>query len=324
MVSMPISIPILDLSLARSSATLPKLVRQLDEACKTSGFFYIVNHGVPKPLIAKVFSLTAQFFALSDEQKMAMHLSRSTCRRGYERIGDQTLDENALPDQKESFYCGIEYPNDHPYVLKSYDTYGVSQWPSQVPLFQSTMGEYIATQLKICHEIMGLVALAFDLKQDYFEPTLQDPMVTLRLLRYPPHPQNADARLFGAGAHTDWGAVTVLAQDEQGGLEVQLPSGQWVSAPPVADSFVVNLGDMMPRWTNDIYRSNLHRVVNASKSGLPRYSIPFFFEPNFEAPIEPIPGTVSNDKPRRYGPCTAGEHLRHMVEKTYGGKVIVG
>jgi isopenicillin N synthase-like dioxygenase len=319
-----VSIPVLDLSLARSSSTLPALVRQLDEACKTTGFFYITNHGVPKPLIDKVFSLTAQFFALSEDEKMAMHLSRSTCRRGYEKIGDQTLDENALPDQKESFYCGIEYPADHPYVVKSYDTYGASQWPLQVPDFRSTMGVYIDAQLKICHEIMGLVALAFELQQDYFEPTLQDPMVTLRLLRYPPHPPNADERLFGAGAHTDWGAVTVLAQDAQGGLEVQLPSGLWISAPPVADSFVMNLGDMMPRWTNDIYQSNLHRVVNASKSGEPRYSVPFFFEPNFEAPIDPIPGTVSDLRPRRYGPCTAGEHLRHMVEKTYGGKVIVG
>jgi isopenicillin N synthase-like dioxygenase len=319
-----VSIPVLDLSLARSISTLPTLVRQLDEACKTTGFFYIVNHGVPKQLIDKVFSLTAQFFALSDDEKMALHLSRSTCRRGYEKIGDQTLDENALPDQKESFYCGIEYPPDHPYVVKSYDTYGASQWPSQVQDFRGAMGVYIDAQLKICHEIMGLVALAFELKQDHFEPTLYDPMVTLRLLRYPPHPPNADERLFGAGAHTDWGAVTVLAQDDQGGLEVQLPSGVWISAPPVADSFVVNLGDMMPRWTNDIYRSNLHRVVNASTHGEPRYSVPFFFEPNFEAPIDPIPGTVSDERPRRYGPCTAGEHLRHMVEKTYGGKVIVG
>jgi isopenicillin N synthase-like dioxygenase len=319
-----LSIPILDLSLAKSKSGLPLLVQQLDQACKSTGFFYIVNHGISEQLIAKVFTFSAQLFDLSVDEKMAMHLSRSTCRRGYEKIGDQTLDENALPDQKESFYCGIEYPPDHPYVLKSYDTYGSSQWPAQLPEFRQTMGVYINAQIAICHQIMRIVALAFEQDENYFEPTLHDPMVTLRLLRYPPHPAQASERLFGAGAHTDWGAVTVLAQDNQGGLEVQLASGQWVSAPPVANSFVVNLGDMMPRWTNDIYRSNLHRVVNASKSGAPRYSVPFFFEPNYEAPIEPIAGTVSADRPRRYGPCTAGEHLRHMVEKTYGGKVVVG
>ena len=320
------NIPVLDLDLVNKASPNSKgqFIRELDQACRTAGFFYIANHGVDHELIAQTFEQSARFFELSAERKMAMHLSLSKCRRGYERIGDQTLDENALPDQKESYYCGIDYPPDHPYVVKGYDTYGTSQWPNELTSFQATMSHYIQAQLKLCNQLMSLIAQALNEPAEYFEPTLNDPMVTLRLLRYPPHPPLADAKLFGAGAHTDWGALTTLAQDEQGGLQIQMPNGQWVGAPPIADTFVVNLGDMMPRWTNDIYRSNPHRVINASSSDKPRFSIPFFFEPNYEAPIEAIASTVSKERPKRYGPCTAGEHLRAMVEKTYGGKVHAG
>jgi isopenicillin N synthase-like dioxygenase len=321
---MAASIPVLDLSLIDTGSGKVQLVNMLDQACRSAGFFYVANHGVSTELIAQTYAQSAALFALKPSEKMALHLSHSTCRRGYEQIGDQTLDEHALPDQKESYYCGVDYPDDHPYVLKKYDTYGTSQWPAQLPQFRTVMNEYIAAHLGLCNRLMGLIALALDQPEDYFAPTLIDPMITLRLLRYPPHPPNADARLFGAGAHTDWGALTTLAQDAQGGLEVQMPDGQWVAAPPIEGTFVVNLGDMMPRWTNDHYRSNPHRVINASRSGAPRYSIPFFFEPNYEASIDPMPGTVSADRPRRYGPCTAGEHLRDMVEKTYGGKLHAG
>jgi isopenicillin N synthase-like dioxygenase len=137
------------------------------------------------------------------------------------------------------------------------------------------------------------------------------------MIRYPAHPEGADERTFGAGAHTDWGAITILAQDSHGGLEVQMPDGTWVPATPMEGSFVVNLGDMIPRWTNGLYHSNPHRVRNTHSGGQPRYSIPFFYEPEYTARIDPVPGTVAPGTSPRFTPCTAGEHLREMYLKTY-------
>jgi isopenicillin N synthase-like dioxygenase len=143
-------------------------------------------------------------------------------------------------------------------------------------------------------------------------------MVTLRLCRYPPQPEDAGADVFGAGAHTDWGAITILAQDDLGGLEVQAADVSWMPARPIPGTFIVNLGDMIPRWTNGRYRSNPHRVINANATGRDRYSIPFFYSPNYHARIEALPGTVPPGEAPRFAPCTAGEHLAEMYRRTYG------
>jgi isopenicillin N synthase-like dioxygenase len=165
---------------------------------------------------------------------------------------------------------------------------------------------------------MQLLAMSLELPETYFDETTESPMVTLRMIRYPAHPEGADDRTFGAGAHTDWGAITILAQDSHGGLEVQMPDGRWVPATPMEGCFVVNLGDMIPRWTNGLFHSNPHRVRNVHSSGQPRYSIPFFYEPDYFARIEPVPGTVAEGEAPRFTSCTAGEHLREMYLKTYG------
>jgi isopenicillin N synthase-like dioxygenase len=307
------SIPVIDLS-----APHAQVVVQVGAACETAGFFYVVGHGHATSLRESVYAMSERLFALPPAAKAALHLRHSTCRRGFEAIGDQTLDvgdDAALPDQKESYYCGPDHPADHPYVVKGYDSYGTSQWP-EIDGFRDTMLAYIGAHDALCRRIMGLMAEHMGLAGDFFEPMLTDPMITLRLLRYPPHPANAPPKLFGAGAHTDWGGITTLAQDEIGGLQVQLPSGAWVDAPPLDDSYVVNLGDLIPRWSNGRFKSNPHRVINKA-SDRARYSIPFFYTPNYEAQIEALPGTTGPDKPWAYTPCTAGGHLHEMFLRTY-------
>jgi len=165
---------------------------------------------------------------------------------------------------------------------------------------------------------MQLLALSLHLPEDFFDHTHQSPMLTLRLLRYPPHPEGADALTFGAGEHTDWGAITLLAQDRHGGLEVKLPDGEWAAATPVDGALVVNLGDMIPRWTNGLYRSNPHRVRNVHSGDAPRHSIPFFYTPDYEAQVVPVPTCVPAGEAPRFEPCTVGEHLQAMYRKTYG------
>ena len=314
------SIPLIDLAgaLAPGGARAAEVAAQLRAAGMHSGFFYVRNHGVPAGMVASQFALARELLDLPAATRRALAMQNSPTLRGYELMGAQTLDAAARPDLKESFYCGMAYPADHPYVLARYQTYGHNQWPAELPHAPAACEAYIQAMLALSRRLMQLMALSLSLPEHYFDASSESPMVTLRMIRYPAHPKDADERTFGAGAHTDWGAITILAQDAHGGLEVQMPDGGWVAATPIEDCFVVNLGDMIPRWTNGLYHSNPHRVRNTQSGGAPRYSIPFFYEPDYFACIEAVPGTVPEGEVPRFGACTAGEHLRQMYQRTYG------
>lgn len=315
-------IPVLDLidALEPGGARSAEVAQQMRGAAMASGFFYVRNHGVPQALIRRQFELAQRLMDLpvATRKAQAMHLSPTL--RGFESMGAQTLDQASRPDVKESFYCGMAYPDEHPYVLAGYQTYGHNQWPADVPEAPALCEEYIQTLLALSRRLMQIMALSLGLPETYFDHTSDSPMLTLRMIRYPAHPEGADERTFGAGAHTDWGTITVLAQDDHGGLEVCMPDGSWVAATPMEGCFVVNLGDMVPRWTNGLYHSNPHRVRNLHSGGAPRYSIPFFYEPDYCAHIVPVPGTLAAGETPRFAPCTAGEHLREMYLKTYTPK----
>lgn len=312
-------IPLIDLSdaLASGDTGSHHVAQQLRTAAMATGFFYIQNHGIGADMLARQFELTRAMMGLPLATRQALSASNSKTMRGFMALGAQTLDETANADLNECFYCGMAYPADHPYVLAGYQTYGGNQWPAELPHAAAQCEAYIQALLALSRRLMQLVALSLDLPEAYFDATSQSPMVTLRMLRYPPHPPGADERTFGAGAHTDWGALTLLAQDGHGGLEVALPDGSWLAAPPLPGAFIVNLGDMMPRWTNGLYRSSLHRVRNTLSNGAARYSIPFFYEPDYMARIEAVPGTLAAGEKPLFEPCTAGEHLKQMYQKTY-------
>ena len=313
-------IPVIDLAqaLQPGGARRAVVADELRQAAMSSGFFYVRHHGVAAEQVARQFDLARRLFEVPQATRTALDMKRSPTMRGYENLGAQTLDAGARPDVKESFYCGMAYPDDHPYVVAGYQTYGHNQWPPELPDAPAICEAYIRTMLALSRQLMQLLALSLKLPEDYFDGTSESPMLTLRMLRYPPHPADADERTFGAGAHTDWGALTILAQDSHGGLEVQMPDGTWVEATPHEGCFVVNLGDMIPRWTNGLYHSNPHRVRNRHSGGAPRYSIPFFYEPDYFAVIEPVPGTVAPGETPRFETCTAGEHLKEMYRRSYG------
>lgn len=313
-------IPLIDLQAALQprGPRSAQVARQIREAGLAAGFFYVSGHGIPAALIERQFALTRAFFDLPQAAKDAVSLKHSRSMRGYESLGEQTLDEHSRPDLKESFYCGLPYPDDHPYVRRGFYSYGANQWPAQLPALAPQCAEYVAAMLALSRRLMQLMALSLSLDEHWFDGSGDNPMVTLRLLRYPPHPAHADALSFGAGAHTDWGAITLLAQDRHGGLEVKMPDGSWCDATPIPGTLVINLGDMVPRWTNGLYHSNPHRVRNLHSGGEPRHSIPFFYSPDYLARVEAVPTCVSSDNPPRFAPCTAGEHLQQMAAKTYG------
>jgi len=297
--------------------------REVHKACRETGFFYIANHGVPQPLIDAQFACARRFFSLPLESKLALHMKKSASTAGYEPIGGQILDsqdaaaEKAPPDLKESFYIAMELPDEHPWAQKKIRSFGHNQWPAGLPGFKEQMLAYQAAVRSLGDRVLAVLALSLELPEDFFVPFYDWPGTTLRLLRYPPHPSAAAANQLGAGAHTDWGGITLLAQDSLGGLEVRNVEGEWIQAKPVPGTFVVNLGDLMQRWTNALYRSNMHRVKNNSSSG-DRYSVPFFYSPRPDSRIECLPSCTDAGHPPQFPPCTAAEHTYEMFRRSYG------
>jgi isopenicillin N synthase-like dioxygenase len=173
--------------------------------------------------------------------------------------------------------------------------------------------------MRLAAQLMEAFALSLHLPEKYFHPMLDEAMGALRLLHYPPQPPADDARVVGTGSHTDYGCLTILAQDSVGGLQVRNSAGEWVAAPPVPGAFVVNIGDQMARWTNDVFGATHHRVINTS--GRERYSMPFFFEPNFDAVISCLETCRSPEHPAKYADVVAGEYLVSRFDDTFSYRV---
>jgi isopenicillin N synthase-like dioxygenase len=312
------ALPILDIGgLSSSSLTERKAVAErLRAACLDNGFFYIVNHGVPEQLITSLFDETRRFFDSPVAVKGAVDKRLSFCQRGFEPMRAQTLEPGASPDLKESFYIGPELSLDDPRVVARRFNHGPNLWPVGMRSFRPVTEAYFDTMLDLSRRLMRGLALALHLDEEYFAGYCSNPHATLRLLHYPPQPANAAPGEKGAGAHSDFGGITVLLQDEVGGLQVQgKTEGEWIHATPIPGAFVVNLGDLIARWTNDRFRSTVHRVVNAS--GRERYSVPFFFSGNPDQVVECLPSCLESGEAPKYPRTTVEGHLREMYRRTY-------
>jgi isopenicillin N synthase-like dioxygenase len=312
------SLPVIDIA-GLSSPNLSDrdaVAAKLRAACLYNGFFYISNHGVDEALVADVFTEAAAFFDLPAETKAEVDKSRSKANRGYEPLQGQTLEPGAPPDLKEGYYVGPEHAPDDPRVLAGMFNHGANQWPSSRPNFKPVMEAYLDVMLDLSARMMGGIARSLDLPEDYFKGYCTDAMANVRLLHYPPRPANGNPDQKGAGAHTDFGGLTLLRQGDVGGLQVwDQATGGWIHADPVPGTYVVNLGDMIARWTNDKYRSTLHRVVNTS--GRERYSVPFFYTGNYTHKVECIPTCLAPGEQPKYPPITVEEHMRAMYKRTY-------
>ena len=308
------TIPVIDVSgLQGGAIDRSAVARELRLACANIGFFYISGHGISSQLIDRMLAQSHAFFALPREQKLALSMAQSSCRHGYEPLKAQTLEVGAPPDLKEGFLAGEDLAADHPSVRNDPANIGPNQWPSELPEFKQVMISYIREMKNLTKTLMRGLALSLDLDETYFDDFCRDPILTLRLLHYPPQPPNPAPNEKGCGAHTDWGGITVLLQDSAGGLQVQHADGSWIAASPIAGTFVVNIGDLFARWTNNLYRSTMHRVIN--KSGRDRYSVPFFLDGRSDHMVSCIPG-CAGDK-RLFADTTVRGHLEEMVRRTY-------
>ena len=299
-------IPVIDWS---HFATNPaSSAAEIGRACRDTGFFLLAGHGIDPGLPSRVFAQADAFFDLPPEIKGELSILKSRHNRGWVSEGAEALDETSgRTDRKEAFNIGLDLAEDDPRVLAGEPFRGVNVWPD-LPDFRATMLAYFDAAWRLGVDLHRAIARDLELDEDHFAASFDAPMATLRLLRYPPSSGTDDE--IGAGEHTDYGSLTLLMTDGGPGLQVR-PRGQdWTDVPHVPGALVVNIGDCLMRWTNDIYVSTPHRVLPPRRW---RRSVAFFLDPNPEARIAALPGTG----PARYAETTGAAYLRSRLEATY-------
>ena len=309
------AIPVIDVAPLLAGDMAPAAA--IGQACREIGFFYIKNHGIPQDLIDRVYDNARRFFALPMQEKEKYAIEHSACHRGWFRMGGENLDpekQKQTGDLKEGFKIGRDLPPDHERVKAGLPLHGPDVWPN-LPGWRGVMQDYYDRLVELGKTILSAFAVSLGLEKDYFEPWLCITMTTLGPLHYPPQTGRITEAQLGAGAHTDFGCLTLLHQDSSGGLQVQGLDGSWIDAPPIPGTYVVNIGDMMERWTNGVFRSTPHRVINTS--GQERYSLPFFFDPDFYAPVECLPTCLQPGETPKYLPTTAGQHLLDKINASF-------
>lgn len=311
-------IPIIDISaLVKGTEERHAVAEQIGQACREYGFFYIVGHGVSSELLSRLFQLSRQFFAQDLETKLQIRMERGgRAWRGYFPVGGELT--SGKPDLKEGIYFGAELGEDHPLVQAGTPMHGPNLFPENIPL-RSTVLDYMAAMTQLGHTLMAGIALSLGLEESYFgDRYTSEPLILFRIFNYPADPSPESEQRWGVGEHTDYGLLTILLQDSSGGLQVKSKS-RWIAAPHVPGSFVCNIGDMLDRMTKGRYRSTPHRVRNPAPHD--RLSFPFFFDPNFNAPVKPIEldgeGVVFDDKDSRWDKASV-----HKWSGTYGDYVL--
>ena len=309
-------IPVIDIESLYGSdkAAIEKTATQIGEACRGIGFFYIKGHALSADDIATLFATSHDFFAQPEDAKKQVEISSTTGNRGYVPMRGEALDPTKPADLKEAFNIGLELAADDPEIKAGARFRALNLWPEQAG-FRQAMLDYFDTALDIGRRLHIAFATDLGLSADHFEGKLDRPLATLRLLHYPPQPGAVEDGQMGAGAHTDYGCVTLLLTDEVGGLEVRTRSGDWIKAPYIPGAFVCNIGDCLMRWTNDTYISTPHRVV--SPAGRERYSIAFFLDPNPDAIVECLPTCTDTGNPPRYAPIRGDDYLESRLNPTY-------
>jgi isopenicillin N synthase-like dioxygenase len=290
-------------------------------ACRDLGFFYATGHAISDAVMAQLMEASRQFFALPEAEKLKIAMAKGgRAWRGFFPVGGELT--SGKPDIKEGIYFGQELGPEDARVKAGLPLHGGNLWPAQVSELKSAVTDFMGAATRSAHAIMEGVALSLGLDAQYFRTTYtSDPTLLFRIFHYPAASREEG---WGVGEHTDYGLLTLLAQDDIGGLEVKTSAG-WISAPPLPGTLVCNIGDMLDRLTGGQYRSTPHRVLNVS--GKSRLSFPFFFDPGWEACIVPLPDRarlVRDDRDERWDKAsvhessgTYGDYLLSKVSKVF-------
>ena len=307
-------IPVLDVApcLADVPGAREVLAQQFAHACDDTGFLVIGGHGIDPALPAGAFAAAAAFFDLPDVRKLALKVGALNI--GYLPYGAQVIrtskvNANTQPNLSESFYIVADRAPDDPEIVSGNPLYGLNRWPEAMPAFKAATMAYFNTMRPLAHAMVSVVASSLGLPPDYFEPDFRDPTCTLRLIRYPSH-EGATDNQFGFAPHIDTSFLTLLAQSALPGLEVRTREGEWIRPPAIPNTFVLNTGEMLARYSNDRYLPTPHRVIN--DNGSLRHAIPFFHGPSLDAVIRPVPTCVEEGRPARYEPLLYADHRRKL------------
>jgi len=295
------SIPVIDMA-------APDLPARLGAACRQDGFFLVVNHGIAPAAEAALFAAARGLFALPEAAKQALSIRHSPHNRGLVGLDEEQLDPAAPADRKEAFNIGLDLAADDPEVLAGAPFRGINRWPD-LPGFRSAMLAWFEACWALGRRLHRGFAVDLGLPEAYFEARLDRPLATLRVLRYPPA-GSAGQQPLGAGEHTDYGNVTILATDGEPGLEIRHRDGTWLEPPARPGALVCNIGDCLMRWSNGVYASTPHRVRAPARE---RFSAAFFLDPNPDAVVAALPGTGTP----RWPPVTGAAYLRERLDATY-------
>ncbi len=293
---------------------------QIGAACRDAGFFYATGHAISEATMTALAAATRRFFALPEREKTKIAMAQGgRAWRGFFPVGGELT--SGRPDIKEGIYFGEELGEEDPRVKAGLPLHGANLFPDAVPELKPAVLTFMAEAERSAHAILEGIGLSLGLDAQYFRQTYtQKPTMLFRIFHYPASAADAG---WGVGEHTDYGLLTLLAQDNIGGLEVKTPQG-WIEAPPVAGALICNIGDMLDRLTGGAYRSTAHRVLNTS--GRSRLSFPFFFDPGFDARIMPLPAAanVRDDSAERWDKSnvhgfsgTYGDYLLAKVSKVF-------
>ncbi len=307
----PAFIPVVDVHGWQDEKQLAGVGRQIFTACTGSGFFYIRNHGIDDAILATAVEQYRRFFLLPSAEKARVAINKA--HRGFSALGDALMYNAERPDYKEFYTIGLELDETDPDVAAGQPLRGANNWPD-LPGFRPAI-EALYEAMNACGgQLLRAVAVSLGQEPGFFAPKYRKRLQRMQGIYYPPQPSEL-ADTFGVADHTDFGCVTLLWQDDRGGLEVLGPDGAWIAAPPIDGTLVINVGDLLQRWSNDRFASTRHRVIN--RSGLERFSIASFYDPSFDATIDPRDLGVP-DQEAHYPPIAAGEHILGRINRSFG------
>jgi isopenicillin N synthase-like dioxygenase len=316
------AIPVLDIGayLAGVPGALDTAAAALQAALENIGFFILVNHGVSQELIDRTFAAARRFHDLPSAVKMALRMNEHN--NGYMAMGryavwTSEVNTNDKPDLNEAFFSKRERSPDDPLRRSGRRFVGPNVWPEHLPGFRDTVLEYTDTIDTLARRLLPVCAVALELQPDYFDAAFAESQFSFRLSHYPP--VAAETNQFGIAPHTDANFLTFLAQTDIPGLQVRMPSGDWLDVPYIPGSFAVNSGDMMYRWTNGRFKSTPHRAL--PPVGRHRYAIPFFLGPHIDTVIACLPTCQGPERPPRFPPITYEEYLTWWYNANYNAAV---
>jgi isopenicillin N synthase-like dioxygenase len=303
-------IPVVDIKPLRDGSDPKGVAKLLHEASQKLGFIYIKGHGIPEEVIDSARAGAYEFFGQTESVKAAVKITSK--HRGWLGQGGAKMKDGAKADLKESFIWGHE--DDDNRALMDHDLRGKNIWPVELPDMSQQAMSYFQHAHKVAHHLMRGFALGLDLEEDFFLKTASRPLSRASYVYYPAQPADLGSSQFGVGPHTDFGVLTVLCQDSVGGLQVEDASGDWIQAPPIEGTLIVNVADLLSRWTDGAYKSTPHRVVNSS--GKKRLSIVLAFDPNPETVID-AKDVFGNQHVSKETATTCGEYLTWRFEKAF-------